>query len=140
MVRSTALFLAVLALAGAASGCSSDDNDPGTSPTTPATTVTETFSESVNPNGARVHPFAAQAPGTVTATLTTLEPNTTVLIGLGLGTWNGVSCAITISDEKATQGVTLIGTASAAGNLCVRVYDNGNLTQSASYLVTVTHF
>jgi hypothetical protein len=141
MVRSRASFLAVLAVAALVAGCGSDTPiDTGLSSTPPSPT-TETFSgEGLNPNGARVHPFAVQAPGTVTATLTALVPNSTVLIGLGLGTWNGVACNITLVNDSAFEGFTLTATASTAGNLCLRLFDNGRLVQPASYQVTVTHF
>lgn len=139
MVRPIASLLTVLILAAVAAGCGSDA-DTGTSPSDPIATV-EVFSDAtLNPNGARVHPFAVQAPGTVTATLTTLEPDATVLIGLGMGTWNGVACSITLANDSATRGTVLLGTASAAGNLCIRVFDNGRLTSTASYVVTLTHY
>ena len=99
MVRPIASLLTLLALTVAATGCGSDAATP-TSPTDPVATV-EVFSDAtLNRNGARVHPFAVQAPGTVTATLTTLEPDATVLIGMGLGTWNGVACNITIANDS----------------------------------------
>ncbi len=139
MVRPIASLLTLLALTVAAAGCGSNAAT-ATSPTDPVPTV-EVFSDAtLNRNGARVHPFAVQAPGTVTATLTTLDPDATVLIGLGLGTWNGVACNITIANDSATQGTVLIGTASAAGNLCLRVFDNGRLADTAGYVVTVTHY
>jgi hypothetical protein len=81
-----------------------------------------------------------QNAGTVTATLTTFEQPDDVVVGLGLGTWNGLACSITIANDSAKQGVVLVGTASSSGNLCVRLYDNGRLTQSVDYVVTVTHF
>lgn len=139
MVRPIASLLTLLALTVVAMGCGSDAAT-ATSPTDPVPTV-EVFSDAtLNRNGARVHPFAVQAPGTVTATLTSLDPDATVFIGLGLGTWNGVACNITIANDSATQGTVLIGTASAAGNLCLRVFDNGRLADTAGYRVTVTHY
>lgn len=140
MVRSTASFLVALALVATTAGCGSDsDTDTGTSPG--PTVLNETFAgDNLNPNGARVHPFAVQAPGTVSATLTTLEPDTAVLIGLALGTWNGLACNVTIANDSASQGTVVVGTASSAGNLCVRIFDNGHLTQPANYVVTVAHF
>lgn len=139
MVRSIASLLTLLILAAVAAGCGSN-TDTGTSPSDPIPTVEVFADAALNPNGARVHPFAVQAPGSVTAALTTLEPDATVLIGLGMGTWNGVACNITIANDSATQGTVLIGTASAAGNLCLRVFDNGRLARTAGYVVTVTHY
>jgi len=131
------LAVALAAVALGAGAC--DDNNPPTLPTTPTPppTVTETFTGTVNPNGAVTHSFSTEAAGTLTATLTTLNPNTPV--GIALGTWNGVSCKIEIAADNAQQGVTVTGTASALGAFCVRIYDVGALTGNASYEVRVTH-
>ena len=117
-------------------------NDPVATPTGPTTApvgATETFAGTMNRNGADTHPFTTR-PGTVTATLTTLSPNSTAIVGLSLGTWNGVACQTVIANDRATQGIAVVGTASGAGNLCVRLYDaGGSLTEPASYEVLVVH-
>jgi hypothetical protein len=115
------------------------NNSTTTTPTTPTTTTTETFEGTLNPNGAKTFPFTVLAAGTVTATLTTVSPDASVAIGLALGTWNGAACQIVLANDSATQGTVLTGSASAAGNLCTRVYDVGNLTDVASFVVTVEH-
>jgi len=93
-------------------------------------------------NGASTQPFVVQRAGTVVAALTALDPAATV-IGLSLGTWNGVACAIgsgALANDAATLGVSITGSATATGNYCVRVYDVGKLTQAAAYQLTITHF
>jgi hypothetical protein len=101
--------------------------------------VTEVFAGELNRNGAATHPFLAGASGTVTATLDTLAPEDTAAIGLSMGTWNGSACQIVIANDNAAQGALVIGAASTAGNLCVRVYDVGKIPALASYQVTVVH-
>jgi hypothetical protein len=117
-----------------------DDADTPTTPTAPTTptTITETFSGSINRNGAATHTFLAQASGTVTVTLTTLSAGTDA-IGLSLGTWNGTSCQLVIANTNAVQGVIIPGIASSAGNLCVLVHDVGKIAAAASYEITVVH-
>jgi hypothetical protein len=139
MPRSTRSKLLVVALALGfwACGNKSTTTSP-TSPTTP-TTTTETFEGTLNPNGAKTFPFTIQAAGTVTATLTTVSPDASVAIGLALGTWNGTACQIVLANDSATQGAVVIGSVSTAGSLCTRVYDVGNLTDVASFVVTVEH-
>ena len=131
--------LMAAALAGA--GCGG--NDPITSPDqTPLTPVVEIFDGTVTINGASTQPFVVQRAGTVVAALTALDPAATV-IGLSLGTWNGVACAIgsgALANDAATLGVSITGSATATGNYCVRVYDVGKLTQAAAYQLTITHF
>ena len=100
-------------------------------------------------NGAATHPFATTGSGTVTATLVTLtlpvegepEPDEPVTIGLTLGTWNGSACNMTpgLANDQASPGSILLVNASAAGALCVRVYDVGDLVEPLLYLVRVSH-
>ena len=111
-----------------------------TTTTSPSTLVTEAFSGTIAKNGAATFNFAATASGSVTAQVKSMSPDSSALIGLGLGTWNGVACQIVIANDAASVGLTISGAASAAGNLCVRVYDIGKLTQSQTLEVTITHY
>ena len=99
--------------------------------------VTEVFQDALATNGARTYPFVVQAGGTVTVTLTSIEP--AVAVGLSLGTWNGIACQIVIANDKASSGTVVTGTASAIGNLCVRIYDIGEVSGTASYSISVFH-
>lgn len=125
------------ALVAGAAACGDDPTTP-TTPTPPAT-VTETFSGSVTRNGAATHTFATQASGTVTATLTTLAPDSALVIGLSLGTFNGSACQLVITKDDATQGTIVTGGVSTLGSLCVRIYDVGNITDPVTYDITVVH-
>jgi len=139
MRRSVAHYLmipAVFVLASAACG----DNLTTTTPIdTPSTTTTEIFSGSINPNGGATHTFATARSGAVTATLSALNPDNTVTVGLSLGTWNGESCQTVIARDSTVLGNSIVGSASAAGTFCVRVYDVGKLAAATSYDVQVVH-
>ena len=131
--------LAALLLALAAGACSSDNNNnTPTAPTTP-TTVTETYADTIARNGARTHNFSSAASGTVTATLTTLSPDSALKVGFSLGTWNGQNCQLVITNDAATQGTVVTGGVSSLGSLCVRIYDVGNITDPITYEITVVH-
>lgn len=138
MHRSICRALVPLLVSITVAGCGNDDAP--TTPTAPTTsaTVTETFTGTLNQNGANTHPFRTDA-GTVTATLTTVSPDSATVVGLSLGTWNGSACQIVLANDRATQATILIGSASASGNLCVRLYDVGSITQPTSYEVQVVH-
>jgi hypothetical protein len=136
--RSFLPTIAVLVLALAATGCSSDDDLIPTTPTTPVT-VTETYADTIGRNGARTHNFSSQASGTVTATLTTLSPDSALVVGFALGTWNGSLCQQVLVKDDATQGTVLTGGVSTFGSLCVRIYDVGNVTEPVNYEITVVH-
>lgn len=99
--------------------------------------VTDTYSDTLGPNGAMTYPFVAQAGGSITATLTAVDPDVT--LGVSLGTWNGISCHIVIANDKAVAGSTVIGTATAIGNFCARVYDVGGVTEPTAFTLSVFH-
>lgn len=140
MRRSIGFFpVALAAVVLGAWGCD-DANTPitPTNPTNP-TIVTETFTGTVNPNGAVTHSFSTEFAGTLTATLVAVTPDSATRIGLALGEWNGLACAIKIANDNAQQGISITGTASALGAFCVRIYDIGALTSNINYEVRVSH-
>jgi hypothetical protein len=116
----------------------SDDTPTTPTPTTP-TTVTDTFSGTVTTNGAATHNFIAVAAGTVTATLTSLSPNPDLVIGFGIGTWNGTVCNVVLARDRAVQTTVIFGNVNAAGELCVRIYDVGTVTEPTDYSISVVH-
>ena len=128
-------FLA-FALALGAVACSDTPTTP--TPTTPPT-FTDNFTGSLNPNGATTHSFSTASSGTVSAILNSLAPDSALSVGFGLGTWNGNLCQVVLVNDRATQGSVLIGATSAAGSLCVRIYDVGNVVDPTTYEVQVTH-
>ena len=128
----------MLAFLGAA--CSSDMTST-TAPTTPTpttVTITETFQGNLNQNGAATYSFGVAA-GAVTATLTSLGPDSPLAIGMGLGTLISGSCAVAIANDNAMQGAVVSGTVSSAGTVCLRVYDVGNIVRPLAYSVDVVH-
>lgn len=118
-----------------------DDPPPLTLPNPgPPPTVSEVFAGEINRNGAATHTFLAGSSGNIVATLDSLGPEGIVTnVGLLLGTWNGSSCQTVISNDNAAQGAFVIGAASIASALCVRIYDVGKIPDLASYQVTVVH-
>ena len=143
------LFLRALMLipiAGIVSACGSSNTSTSTptGPTLP-TVLTETFSGTLTHNAAYTHPFSVGAAGSVTVFLITSAnaANSTdnqIPLGVSLGTWNGASCAIVIANDNVSPGSSITGTATAAGNLCVRVYDVGFVpSSSATYELLVDH-
>jgi hypothetical protein len=137
MRRLPSRTLLALAIATSAWACGSET--PTTPSTTPPVPTTETFSGDLSRNGATTHPFTVTGAGTVTSTLTTVSPDSTLSIGMSLGTWNGTSCQIILANDRAVQGIVLTGSAGGAGALCVRLYDIGQLTTTVTYSVTIVH-
>jgi hypothetical protein len=111
-----------------------------TTPTTP-TPLTETFTALLTTRGAVVFPFSEVTAGTVTATLSTISPDTGLTLSVDLGTWNGANCTIVVTTNPAVQGASVTAMANAAGSLCARVSDaSGVITGTESITVTVSHF
>ena len=116
-MRLTAARIAlVLAFALIMMGCG--DDDPVTLPTPPVQpTVTETFTGTLTINGAITHSFVTGSFGTVTSTLTVVTPDTTVL-GMALGTWNGISCQLIIAADRKASRLSAVGVMKSAGLSC----------------------
>jgi hypothetical protein len=129
--------LAAMALALGTAACGS--STPTTPTTTTPVTVTDTFAGTLTPNGAASYNFTTASSGSVTATLATLSPDTTLIVGLSLGTWNGNACQVVLSKDSATQFSFIVGQAAQASTFCVRIYDVGNVTDPATYEIQVNH-
>lgn len=111
-------------------------------PTNPGTSTTETFAGTLNPNGATTYQFTVGFAGTITATLTTVGPDTTTPIGMSIGTWSGTTCSVGsgLFQDQAVQGAVLVAAISAPGQLCLRIYDGaGTITGPVTYSVDVVH-
>jgi hypothetical protein len=128
-------FLAVAFALGAVA-CGSNPTTP--TPTTP-TTVTDTFAGTLTSNGAASYQFTTAASGSITATLATLSPDSTLVVGIALGTWSSNACQIVLSKDSATQSTFIIGQASQANTYCVRIFDVGNVTDPSTYELQVNH-
>ena len=130
----------VFAVLGTA-GCSDSSSTTSPSTTTP-TTFTETFTGTLGPGSgatSHVYTFSVANPGTVTATLVSITPDTTAVVGLSLGTFSGTTCTDVIADDQTTQGVTLTSSLAVAANLCVRVYLVGPLPNLETYQINAVH-
>ena len=135
---------AILAVALLAMGaCSNDTLSSLTTPTNP-TIFTDTFTGTLSQNGSFTHSFTTASLGAVTVTIVSLAPNSSQIVGLSLGVWNGSACSTSpqtggSSSDTATSGSSITLNASAAGSLCVRLYDVGFITAPVLYTLQVTH-
>jgi len=138
--------LMIVLAAGIASACGGNNSSANTptGPTLPSI-LTETFSGTLTHNSAYTHPFSVTQAGSVTVFLITSAnaakaSDNQIPLGVSLGTWNGASCAIVIANDNVSPGSSITGTATAAGNLCIRVYDVGFMpASSANYELLVDH-
>jgi len=136
--------LLLTAITAVTSACNNNNSNP-TTPTTVPTVLTETFSGTLLKNAAYTHPFSVTDSGDVSVFLVqSVDPaqpdNNAIPIGVSLGTWNGVSCSVVIASDNISPGASLTGRATAAGNLCVRVYDIGFVPGAANYELLIDHY
>jgi hypothetical protein len=133
LISASALILAC----GLGAGCA--DDDPIAAPIETPVAVDETFTGTVNVNGASSHIFSTERPGQAIVRLESLAPDPAAIVSLIFGSWNGSYCSVVFVKDDATTGSTMIGNASP-GAFCVRLSDIGHLTEATSYSVKVTHF
>ena len=146
MLRSLArpiLFVALAALTTTACSDNTLSQLAAASTTTP-TTQTDTFVGTLSKNGAFTHIFTISTLGAVTVSVVSLSPSSTQLVGLSLGVWNGSACSTSpqtggSANDTATTGSSITLNATAAGNLCARLYDVGYITTPVLYTMQITH-
>ena len=136
------LLIPILAVVAA---CGDDSANLPTGPTTLPTVLTETFTGTLTRNAAFTHPFSVTDSGDVSVFLITSADardanNNSIPIGVSLGTWNGAACAIVIANDNVAPGSSITGRATAAGNLCVRVYDVGFVPTASTYELLIDHY
>jgi hypothetical protein len=137
VVRKTRVRCALLAT-GLLLGLACSDPKAPAAPTPTVPTITDTFNGTLTVGGDNSHPFSVSSIGGITVTLTTVTPP--ALVGVGIGTPNGSSCALLNSDVAvASTSAQITGTATVVGTLCVAVFDAGNLVESVNYTISVLH-
>jgi hypothetical protein len=140
------LPVACAVLAVSLAGCGLKDSTATTSTTSPTTTTptTESFTRTFTLGGNGIDSFTVSTAGSITLSLTTVSPLSTMALGVALGTWDSTSLTcgtIIVKNDNARSGVTALTGTATAGNYCVKVYDSGNVPTSwtVSYTVQVVH-
>jgi hypothetical protein len=128
---------------GLLSGACDRDVAPA-SPTDPGgvPTVTETFTETLVRTGEKVHPFRVDQRGIVEVQLKTVEPLSTMMLGVQVGNWNGQFCIGTIASNDASRvGSPALRGVAEVGDYCVRMRDSGNIPDgvTVTYVIDVRH-
>jgi hypothetical protein len=134
-----------LAAAVIGAGCSnSSTTAPAT--TTPTSPVTETFTSVVAPFGAATHQFTTSKTGTITATLTSAGPPSTITLAIGIGvpvpasTVSPGSCTPTNIVQTSPGSSPQLTVAADQGDYCLVVVDIGNAPRTgAGFFVTIVY-
>ena len=143
LLSRSVVVLALVALTASACSDNTLSQLASASSTTPQT-FTDTYTGTLSTNGAFTHIFTIQTLGSVTVTLLSLGPNTSQIVGMSLGVWTGSACSTSPQTggsavDTAVAGSSITLNATAAGNLCARLYDVGFITQPVIYTMQITH-
>lgn len=141
MIRSRVFQLLTLAVLAAVTGCTSSNSNSATTAPSPATT-TEQYSGTVAQAGTTGFPFTVTSEGEVTIALTDIQPLTTMALGVGVSSWDGSTCGLSITkNDNARMGTNALGGIATPGNYCATVYDSGNVPTdwTVSFTVQVVH-
>jgi hypothetical protein len=136
--------LALIGAAAMAVACGGSTSSPSVVTTPAATVTTETFTGTVQVAGQNVHTFTVTTPGTISITMTSAGPPSTITMGLGLGNPSAAGTCIFISGAT-TQAIAstttphLSGTLTSSGAYCVAIADIGNAAVPIAYSITVSH-
>jgi hypothetical protein len=123
------LAVAATILLGACGGSStSPSGTPKTDTITGVLSATGSSAESVLVNGT----------GDMVVQLTSLSPQSTITVGLGVGLPSGSNCGILEYNDSAKVG-SLLSLPVSNGIYCWILVDTGNVSGSVNYTVTVTH-
>ncbi len=101
------------------------------------------FGPAGSPHRFTIHQGSSTYPGSIDVTITSMSPLSTITVGVGLTTWNNTSQScdmpLQLTTSSVKVGLTVSGQVGAPGDLCVAVFDVGNVLGSTAYSITVVH-
>ena len=100
---------------------------------------TVTASSVITVGGSASRSFDATAPGDAIITLTDLQPNVPVGLGLGMQNTGGRGCRLTRVITATARAAAHFTTFFDPGTYCVEVFDIGNFAQTTSYTLQIRH-
>jgi hypothetical protein len=108
------------------------------SPTASTSPVTETFSSMLAAGGTSAHTFMLTERGTITVTLTSVDP--AIQVGVGIGIAGGApSCSLTKSALVAPGTTVQIAETAGPGGYCAEIYDPGTVVEQVNFSMTIQH-
>ena len=83
--------------------------------------------------------FILTTAGTIEITLTSLVPSARVGLGVGVPDVDGSACNLSRSVETTAGSSPQVTAAADAGSYCVKIFDIGQVEESAAFAITVAH-
>jgi hypothetical protein len=132
-------YLACALGLAAASGSACGSSSTVTTPTT-TSSLTIDFTGTLTPQGSQTFQFATLNAGQVSLELMSLSPDSTAIIGLELGVWDGTSCQRVVHNDSVQISQSVIADATTAGSLCASIYDStGTLPGPEAFDIQALH-
>jgi hypothetical protein len=107
-------------------------------PTEPSGTSV-VFTGVLDVGGTVQHDFMVVRDGLIEITLTSLTPQSTAPVNMGLGEPTDTGCTLDVAGNKTAGASAQIRGNASAGAWCVALSDAGSLTGPNSYSLTVVH-
>jgi hypothetical protein len=105
-----------------------------------STPSTETFASFLAVRGSSTRKFTIAQSGTISLTLTSVTPSTTVGIGIGIPDASTPACSLTNSLNTTAGSTPQIALPVDAGTYCATVYDSGSVADpGVSFSMTIAH-
>ena len=131
--RQSACYAIAALLAVSAAGCGETNT-----PTLPTQPTTISFSNSLYPGGSAWRSVKVDDNAKVTIQFVSILPQTTIATRLSFGTFDGTNCNLTQSVDTITSATDPQITVDVnPGNYCVRIADIGQVTQIATFSVSI---
>ncbi|MEZ5420356.1 MAG: hypothetical protein R2708_23865 [Vicinamibacterales bacterium] len=142
MTRPLRLLLCAVAAATAA-GCSH-----ATTPTSATTTTTTTsggattfaVASNFTVRGSASRSFESTVAGDIAVTLTDVNPDVPLGLGVGIPRPDGTGCSLTRAATVRLGTTPQITIAADPGNWCVRVWDLGFVSERVAFALEVSHY
>jgi hypothetical protein len=100
---------------------------------------TLTSNSIITAGGSFTRTFEATAPGGLVVTLTDLQPNVEVGLGVGMDYDSEVGCRLSQVIRSTARSTPHFNLQVDPGDYCVQVFDIGNFTQTTTFALTIQH-
>ena len=131
----------LMAVAAAVVSSACNDAASPTAPSSATSPVTVVYDTQLYPRGAASRTLSVAQAGNVVLTLTSVRPDSSVSLGVGLGIprADGGGCHLSQSVSTASGAAPQLSATVDAGTYCVKVFDLGTLTDAVSFAITIVH-
>lgn len=129
-----------LVAAAIVNGACNETANP-TAPSAATSPVTIVYDSQLYPRGGASRTLAVGQSGTVVLTLTSVRPDQSVELGVGLGIprADGGGCHLSQSVSAVSGSAAQLSANVDAGTYCVKVFDLGTLANEVSFSITIVH-